>query len=323
MNSLQQIASVLKESDNILIFPHVNIDGDAFGSSSALCAALRLMGKNAYIMMSEDAPSNLDYLEHDYITRDASVLEKTEIALMLDCNGYDRIRGREEEYKAGRIKICIDHHATANSEIEYDYYHCEPQSAATAELVYLLIKELGVEINLEIAESIFTGITTDTGNFQHSNTTKRTHMIAAELYDIKGFGSKKISSLIYDRRSRDEFTLENIVLSNLTFYADGKIAVGTVTQDLLDTLGCNLSHADPIIQRVMSINGVEIGAIIKQNPEGFFKASLRAKSYANVAEVAAQFGGGGHVRAAGCNLGENIGEAKFKLIDALTKAVNV
>ncbi|MBQ0005125.1 MAG: bifunctional oligoribonuclease/PAP phosphatase NrnA [Clostridiales bacterium] len=321
-DSLTAIAERFKELDNILIFPHINMDGDAIGSASALCLALRQMGKNAYVFVCENTPDNLDFLEMNCVTDDASVIEEPGATIMVDCNGYDRIRGREEIFCKGAVKGCIDHHAVGSSDIEYDFYHCESDSAATGEIIYLLLKEMGTEITLDIANCIFASITTDTGNFQHSNTSRRSHMIVADLYDIEGFDSKYVSALIYDRKSKAEFKLETIVLSGLEFYAGGKVAVGLVSQELLATTGCRLSHADAIIQRVMSIKGVEVGAVIKQNPDGVFKASLRAKSYANVAAVAAVFGGGGHIKAAGCTLGKELIEKKIALVEELTKAVN-
>lgn len=321
-NSLATIAERLRELDDVLIFPHVNMDGDAIGSATALCLALRQLGKNAYVFVCEDTPDNLDFLEMECVTTDESVVANPGATILVDCNGYDRIKGREEVFKKGAVNGCIDHHAVGSSEIEYDFYHCEADSAATGEIIYLLLKELGTEITLDIANCIFAAITTDTGNFQHSNTTKRSHMIAADLYDVDGFDSKYVSALIYDRKSKAEFKLETIVLSSLEFYAGGKVAVGLVSQELLATTGCRLSHADGIIQRVMSIKGVEVGAVIKQNDDGVFKASLRAKSYANVAAVAAHFGGGGHIKAAGCTLGKELIGKKIALVEELSKAVN-
>lgn len=320
-NSLESIAKILKEEDNILIFPHVNIDGDALGSAGALCLALRELGKTAYVFLSEEIPANLDFLERGCCIYDDSILDEVGVSMVIDCNGYDRIKGREKVFDRGIIKGCVDHHGVGASEMKFDFYHCEPDSAATGELAYLLIKELGVEISLEIASSIFAAITTDTGNFQHSNTTKRTHQIVAELYDVEGFSSKPISSLIYDRKSKAEFNLETMVLSNLEFYDDGRIAVGFVSQEILDKTGTKLNMADAIIQKVMSLKGVEVGAVIKENADGIYKASLRAKSYANVSSVAAKFKGGGHLRAAGCTLGNNL-DNKTALIEELTKAVN-
>ena len=111
----------MSDLDDILIFPHVNMDGDALGSASALCLALRSLGKNAYVMISEPVPKNLDFLESGCCTSDDSVLEDVQLSLMLDCNGLGRIPGREEAWARGRLKGCIDHHATTAKDIRYDF----------------------------------------------------------------------------------------------------------------------------------------------------------------------------------------------------------
>ena len=107
--------------DGILIFPHVNADGDAVGSCTALCLALRSLGKKSYIMMKEPIPKNLDFLDFGCITDDDSVLDEVQLSLMLDCNGLNRIPGREEAWERGRLKGCIDHHATTSKDIRYDF----------------------------------------------------------------------------------------------------------------------------------------------------------------------------------------------------------
>ena len=321
MNTLKEIAEVLKGKQNILIFPHVNMDGDALGSASGLCKGLRNAGKNAYVLISEDIPHNLDYLEKSCCINDDSLMENVDIAIMVDCNGDDRIKGREQAFDRGVIKICVDHHESSSSHQEYDYFYCEPDSAATGELIYLLLCDMGIEPDLDIAECLYTAITTDTGNFQFSNTSKRSHEITSKFFDIEGFDPRNISTLLYHRRTFDEFKLENYVMNNLHFYVDGKVAVGSVTQGLLWTHGCTMDQADSIIQRIMLLEDVEIGILIKENENGFFKASLRSKDYANVAKVAEKFGGGGHAKAAGCPLGTSIGRIKYDLIQALTEAI--
>ena len=151
----------------------------------------------------------------------------------------NRITGRERAWERGRLKGCIDHHATKAKEIRYDFARIEPKSAAVGEIIYNIIRALGVEITLDIANSIFTAITTDTGNFQHSNTTSRSHEIAGHLYKIEGFNSKVISALIYDRRSKEALRMESEVIADLNFYADGKLAVGKVTQKEVRCHNCN------------------------------------------------------------------------------------
>ena len=319
-DTVKSIATILRDLDGILIYPHINMDGDALGSSTALCLALRQLGKKAYVMICEPIPKNLDFLECGCTTTDDSVIEDVQLSLMLDCNSTNRIKGREQAWERGKLKGCIDHHRTKTTDIAFDFVRTEPGAAATGEVIYNLIKALDVELTLDMANCLFTAITTDTGNFQHDNTTKRSHEIVGHLYKIEGFNSKEISSLIYDRKSKNALRMEGIVLSELEFYSDGKIAVGELTQALLDELECTMDEADGLIQQFMSIDGVEIGCLFKESSDGC-RVSLRSRKRVNVEKVAVQFGGGGHKLASGCSFDVGIPEAKELLIPALMKAL--
>ena len=321
-DTIKSIATLLKDLDGILLFPHVNMDGDALGSATALCLALRQLGKKVYVMINEPIPKNLDFLDFGCTTDDDSVLEEVQLSLMLDCNGSNRIPGREDAFNRGKLKGCIDHHQNKSSDIRFDFVRVEPKSAATGEIVYNLIKALGVEINLDMANCIFTAITTDTGNFQHSNTTRRSHDIVGHLYNIEGFNSKAISALIYDRKSKEALKMESIILANLNYYDEGRVAVGRITQNLLNEVGCTMDEAEGIVQHIMSIEGVEVGCLIKES-EINTRASLRARTYADMEQVARKFGGGGHVLAAGCNFDESLSvdEAEKTIVPELIKAV--
>ena len=320
-DTIKSIATIMKDLDGILLFPHINMDGDGLGSCSALCLALRQLGKKAYVTINEPIPKNLDFLECGCTTTDDSVLDDVQLSLMVDCNGMNRLVGREKAWERGRLKGCIDHHASKAKEIRYDFARIEPKSAAVGEIAYNIIRAMGVEITLDIANCIFTAITTDTGNFQHSNTTSRSHEIAGHLYKIEGFNSKVISALIYDRRSKAAIRLESEVIAGLDFYADGKLAVGRVTQKLLKETGCTMDEADGIIQKMMSIDGVEGGCLFKES-ENNVRASLRGRTYVNMAKAAATFGGGGHTLAAGCTFsGLDLQQAEKALIPVLISII--
>ena len=285
-DTIKSIATIMKDLDGILLFPHINMDGDALGSCSALCLALRSMGKKAYVMINEPVPKNLDFLEYGCCTDDDSVLDDVQLSLMIDCNGINRITGREKAWERGRLKGCIDHHATKAKEIRYDFARIEPKSAAAGEIIYNIIRAMGVEISLDIANCIFA-----------------------------------ISALIYDRRSKEAIRLESEVISNLDFYADGRLAVGKVTQQLLKETGTTMDEADGIIQKMMSIDGVE-GACLFKETENNVRASLRGRTYANMAKAAAAFGGGGHTLAAGCTFHDlDLKEAEKTLVPVLIKTI--
>ncbi len=319
-DTVKSIATLLKDLDGILIFPHINMDGDALGSSTAICLALRELGKKAYVMINEPVPKNLDFLECSCTTDDDKVLDEVQLSLLIDCNGMNRITGREDAFNRGKLKGCIDHHMSKHSDIRFDFKRMEAKSAATGEIIYNLIKALGVPLSLDMANCIFTAITTDTGNFQHSNTTARTHDIVGHLHKIEGFNSKTISALIYDRKSKGAMHLEAEVLDKLNYYADGKIAVGRITQELLKRHGCTMDESEGIAPRIMSVDGVEIGVLIKES-EMNVRVSLRAKSYANMERVASEFGGGGHIMAAGCTFTTSVDETEKALVPKLIEAL--
>ncbi len=315
-DTIRSIATIMSDLDGILLYPHISMDGDALGSSTALCLALRSLGKKAYVMVNEPVPKNLDFLELGCTTEDDSVLDDVQLSLMLDCNGLGRIPGREAAWERGRLKGCIDHHSTTSKDIRFDFQRIEPKSAATAEIVYRLIKDLGAEITLDIANCIFTAITTDTGNFQHVNTTSRSHEIVGHLYKVEGFNSKVISAMIYDRKSKGALKLEGYVLSKLHFYAEGRLAVGVVSQNMLDEYGCTMDETDGIIQRIMSIDGVEGGVLLKEKGD-VTRISLRGRSYINMCKVATQFGGGGHFLASGCTIEADLETAEKTIVPVL------
>lgn len=314
---LKKIAERIKEAGSAFIFPHLNMDGDALGSASALCMAFRQMGKTAYVLLDEEVPHNLDFLDYGCTTTDQRIISEPDLAMMVDCGGMKRITGREDAFNKANARICIDHHAVAEEHVDFDLCRVEADSAATGEIVYLLIRELGCEMDLRMANCIFAAITTDTGNFQHSNTTKRSHEIAGDLYDVKGFDSKKISALIYDRNSFAAMKLSSMVIESVEFHGDGMIAFGTVSQKDLNDTGCEMSETDGFIQRIMSIRDVEAAILFKETESGEYKLSMRAKSFLNVGDIALRYGGGGHKRAAGCTLHMDLAKAKRTMVDEI------
>ena len=166
----------------------------------------------------------------------------------------------------------------SENDTEFSFGIVESSSAATAELIYLIASEMGADITLPIAQCIFAAMNTDTGSFQHSNTTARTHKIASELYEIPGFDGNKITQLLYNRRSLGAIQLEGRVVSDMQVYYDGKIILSSITQSLLAETNTEMNESDGIIQKLMSIDGVEIGCILKEIDENTVRASLRAKS---------------------------------------------
>lgn len=299
IDSFLEIANVLKKHDNILLFPHLGVDGDAIGSSVALCIALRNLGKKCYILLEDDVPNNLIFLDKGYCTRDKNIFSKVEVAVAIDCGEEGRIPNRIEVYNGAAIRICIDHHRS--KEAFGDFNHVDISACATGELIFKLIKAMNLPIDKEIGEALYAAICTDSGKFQYSNTTKETHLIAAELFD-SGIDATGVSNNIFESNPVSKLKLQAKVVEKMEFLKDGKIVLAFVSREMLKEAGASMDESSGIISELRSILGVEVAALVKEENENLCKVSLRAKSYGNVAIVAEKLGGGGHLKAAGLRL---------------------
>jgi phosphoesterase RecJ-like protein len=315
-STLEQIASKLNEAETVLLYPHIIMDGDTLGSSIALCIALRKKGKKAFILLEDEIPSYLQFLEKDYCTFDEKVLEEPDISISVDCSDIERFFKRKEKFLSGKLSICIDHHRTNKSFADLNYI--DENAAATGEILYNLIKIMKIPVDVEMAEAIYTAITTDTGNFQYTNTTKDTHLIAAELFDI-GIDLEKISVEIYQNIRHEKLKLLNEVIGTLEMLCDGKADIACVTQKMLKKTGALMEETEGIIETLRNISGVEISAFLKENGPEEIKVGLRSKTYGDVSVIAQFFGGGGHKKAAGCTIRTNLEEAKQQISSAIIK----
>lgn len=312
--SLKELAGFLKAAETILIFTHTNPDGDALGSAAALCRVLRKMGKTSWILMDEEVPEYISFMDTEFVTRDKDCLKDHDVSICVDCGEYSRFPALADKFDEGKLHLCVDHHATGDG--FGDHYYIDPSEAATCQLIYKLIKELGSEfIDKTVAESIYTGINTDTGSFQYSNTTADTHAIASDLMTY-GVDHTAINVKLYQTIPMTKLKIQAAILQKAAFLFGGKVAVGYVTGQMLEEAGAVLDDAEGTIDMLRNIEGVEIAAFLKEKGEAV-KVSMRAKSYANVAEIVSVFGGGGHVKAAGCTLEMGMDEA----LDAIKKAI--
>ncbi len=307
-NSIQEIGEQILKARSILLFPHDNADGDALGSAMALCRALRNAGKEAAVLIGERVSDSFEFLDQGYFTLDPKQIPEPDICMCVDCGETSRFSNRKEAFFQGKTSICLDHHVT--SEPFADYNHIDGNAAATAELVYKLILSMGLPMDKTIGEALFTGICTDTGNFQYSNTTKETHLITAALYDA-GIDHAKVAVELYQNTPLEKFRIVNKVLENMELLAGGKAAIARMTQAMLKETGASADDVDGCAEALRDIKGVEVAAFVKEWKEHVCKVSMRAKSTGDVAKIARVFGGGGHVKAAGCTLNMDI-EAAYE-----------
>ena len=172
---------------------------------------------------------------------------------------------------------------------------------------------MGTKITPHIASCLYLGMVTDTGCFRFSNTTPRTLRFAAELME-KGANAAHINRVMFEIKSRERIAMERLVIENMEFFFNGKCAVLTVTEDMINSTGCDRADLDGITAISRQVEGVFIGVTVKEQADGSFKVSVRTNEPYNAQAICAEFGGGGHIRAAGCSFKCPIDEVKDKLL---------
>lgn len=330
---LRDIANILKEADSILLFPHENADGDAVGSCVALCKALRELGKEASVVTGEplseytrfiDSPedegdrccfSYIDFVGEAMLGSESS--KSYDVCLCLDCSEYKRIKGREKLFDSGKVRVCIDHHLVDQG--FGDYWYIDSAEAAASQIVYKLLVELGV-MNRSIANALYTGISSDTGNFKYSNTTPETLRIAANLLDI-GIDHNDIIVKLYQSKDPRQLSLESKAIEAMEISPEGKVAITAVTLEMMEKCQALPEHAEAVINILRDIAGVEYAIVLKERSPELVKVSMRAKSCGNVANIAKALGGGGHVKAAGANMECSLAEAMDKVKEEIAKYI--
>lgn len=300
--TLAETAKLLKEAGKMVIVSHISPDGDTLGSSLALAHALRMLGKEVMLNVDDDIPSVFSFLpgigEYMRFAPDDSV--PADLLIVIDASSADRAGNAMNVVKA-RSVLNIDHHKT-NTHFA-DYLYLDSDAAATAEIIYSLLLELGTELNTEIATCIYEGLYTDTGSFKYSNTTSRTLSIASALLTY-GVNPSLISDNM-EVKSRSQVEMLGKVLETLTFLRDGKIAYVEVAAELYDY---NVD-TDTFVSYPRYIEGVEVALLFKQVEENLTRVSFRSKQV-DVAKIALSFGGGGHQKASGCSIHAPLKEAE-------------
>ncbi len=308
---VKKAAEILLSQNNILILTHSNPDGDTLGCGYALCRALHILGKKARVECADKIPHIFDFIPDGVEVQEF----KEDFIVAVDIADITLLG--DEEYRnlyRSRIDLCIDHHSSNCLEASYTCLEAEPEAAACTETVLLIINEMKVPPDEIIARSIYVGITTDTGCFRYANTTSRSLRMAADMVDV-GINISVINKLTFETRTKTYTALETLAMSSMQTYFDGKCAIIMITQKMYEESGSDESETHPITAIPRQIEGVYVGATIKECKDGkTYKISVRTNAPANAADICAKMGGGGHRRAAGCSLDCPIDEVYETLI---------
>lgn len=312
MLTCKETARLIESWDDILVICHENPDGDALGSMFGLVRGLRSLGKRAGWYCASPVPGKFAYLADGL--EDAG-FDPAHIAHILTVDVADsKLLGDAWEKFGGRIELAIDHHGTHAPFTEKRWV--EPESAAAAEMVWLLLKELGARPDSITAGCLYTGMATDTGCFRYRNVTPRTLRAAAEALEA-GANAGDINQRVFETRTRTSMEAEKLIMDSLEFACGGKIALIQIPQSIYTSTGANESELDGIESLPRQVEGVLAGVAVKEKPDGKIKISLRTNPPVNAAAVCRRFDGGGHAGAAGCSFeGISMGEARERMLAA-------
>ena len=298
----------LRSAQDILILCHKNPDGDTIGCAGALYLALKSLGKNAAILCSDPIPSLYDFMELRLY--DASFTPGFVVAVDVASIQLFGDRNNMQKY-AAHVDLCIDHHAS-NSGYAYETL-LDPGAAAACELMIDVIEEMGVTLDPSIASCLYTGIATDTGCFRFSSTTAHTHQAAARLIEA-GADLEMLNARLFESRSRARIEIERMALESLEYFFDGRCAMIYLTWDQIVTSGVPGAELEDLTSLPRSIEGVEVGLTLRQQKDGSYKISIRTAEGVDACAIAKRLGGGGHARAAGCELEGNLENTKAAVL---------
>lgn len=305
--SFTQVCDRLAERKNTLVLFHVRPDGDAVGSALALKLLLEAIGSRVWCVCANEIPQRLAFLGEGVQTSTliSSVPNdfKAERVITVDTASATQL-GELNKHFEGKIDFMIDHHA--KGEPYADYYVASDASAA-GEIVFDISREMlkrGVidKIPPKMDFCLYAAISSDTGCFKYSNVTPKTHICSAELLN-SGIDTAEINRLLFDSKSMEVLAVEKAGLDTLKMFHNGKIAVVFFTYQMKQKLGVLDEHLETLIDVARSVEGVDVAVAIRQpGPDKTFRVSTRSSNAVDVSAVCAYFGGGGHVRAAGCTI---------------------
>jgi len=320
--SLKEAATFIRERDDFLVVSHVQPDGDAISSTVAIGWLLAKLGK-AYMMLNEGpVPSRLHYLWNSSAIVTALNNEperKFQNVICVDCADFARVGKAAQWFAAEPQLLNIDHHPTNNGygSVNLLKFH----AAATAEIIFELVEEMEMAIDRDFATAIYTGLLTDTGGFRYANTSPEVMAMTSRLLEA-GAPGPELAELLLERMTMGQMRMIQRGLARLAFSPDQRIGWLWVTsEDLADT-GATNEDLEGLVNYPRNIEGVEVGILFKENGEQSVKVSMRSAGAVNVAAIAQQFGGGGHVRAAGCRLTVPLAEAIDGVVSAVQKALD-
>ncbi len=297
MTEPTEIIEHLLSRESVALLMHINPDWDCLGSCMALREVLRGRGVRCDIFADEPLSSYLSYWDADVKIFDGEL--PYACLCCVDAGDTGRIGKRGETFAKHGDTVCIDHHMGGGN---FAGLSCvKPDSPATGEIVYDMLKGAGLEISKKTAEYIYCAVSSDTGSFRYSGTTSHTMSIIGEIMDM-GIDTAALADMLYCRKTLRQLKLQGEAISTLALSGGGKICTAYVTAEMYKKYNADKADTEALAAMPREIDGVVMSAFFTQRTPDEIRVSLRSEGDYNIRPVAVKFGGGGHMRASGCTI---------------------
>ena len=310
--NISNVAARLRGMDRVLILTHVRPDGDTIGSAAALCQALRDLGKESYLLYNPEITATYEPYARDYWAPESwepSFVVSTDVAVpgLLTDNAAPY---------AGRIGLAIDHHPSHSYFAAESYV--DASAAACGEIIWQVIREL-TAITPAIALPLYVAIATDCGCFVYSNTTPRTHRIAAELMELIDVST--VNKALFRTKSKVRLAMESRMVADMELYDSDRVVVMTIPLRLRQEMHATEADIEELSSLAALVEGTDCAITLRELRPGTIKISLRTGPRVNATEVCAKLGGGGHRAAAGATVDGTMDEVKLAVLRAVEEVV--
>ncbi len=304
----------LRNCQDAVIITHRNPDGDCIGAGFGLKDILEQLGVRSRVVCHDVFPKRYNFLTEGGAGEDFE--PKTIIAVDI---ADTALMGKYEEIYGSRVQLCIDHHISNKKYAEKTLLR--GNATAACEVIYDLAQYMGVKITRHCAMCLYTGIATDSGCFKYDCTTPRAHEIAAEMMRNYDINFARINRNMFDVKSPGRMKLEGRLSELMEQYLDGRLVIVAVTQDMMRDMGVEMEELEGFAPMTIQMEDTEVGILMRERPDGVFKCSFRSANDINVSDICQTVGGGGHAKAAGCNVSGDAESVKARLIEAVRKAI--
>lgn len=316
MNKLKNIA---KDAKTILIAGHLRPDGDCTGA----CVAIYHYLHNAYpekeiMVYLEKLPENFRFMDPEgKIVSTKLPKEDVDLFFAMDCSSSDRLGDAEKYFFGAKRTMCVDHHVSNENYAKENVV--DSKASSTCQVLFELMDE--EEIDQKIAEALYIGIICDSGVFRYSNTSRRTMEIAGILMEKDIPYSKYIDECFYQRTYIQTQLMGRTLLTSMRLM-DKKCIVATITRRMMEFYGAKTEDIEGIIDQLRVTKGIEVAILLHEIGEQEYKVSMRSNDYIDVSQIAVYFGGGGHVKAAGCTMRGSVHDVVNNITELIEGQMN-